>query len=159
MNQIIGQREAFKVDPSVNACTRGLWIYSEPVTIQKDEEVFDIYLMDSEGLGGVDKNQNYDTKIFTLTVLLSSFLVFNQVGVIDEAAISNLSLVTALAKNIQVSKTSGTETLPQHMPQFMWLLRDFVLELGLDEDTGEQLTPQDYLEKCLKDQEGFSQKI
>lgn len=56
--------------------------------------------MDSEGLGGVDKNQNYDTKIFTLTVLLSSFLVFNQVGVIDEAAISNLSLVTALAKNI-----------------------------------------------------------
>jgi len=69
-------------------------MYSEPVTIEKDGEVFDIYVMDSEGLGGVDKNQNYDTKIFTLTVLLSNFLVFNQVGVIDEAAISNLSLVT-----------------------------------------------------------------
>lgn len=84
----------------MNACTRGLWVYSEPITIEKDGEVFDIYVMDSEGLGGVDKNQNYDTKIFTLTVLLSSFFVFNQVGVIDEAAISNLSLVTALAKNI-----------------------------------------------------------
>ena len=52
-------------------------MYSEPVTIEKDGEVFDIYVMDSEGLGGVDKNQNYDTKIFTLTVLLSNFLVFN----------------------------------------------------------------------------------
>ena len=41
----------------------------------------------------------------------------------------------------------------------MWLLRDFVLELGEDEDTGEPLTAQDYLERCLKEQEGFSQKI
>ena len=84
--------------------------------------------MDSEGLGGVDKNQNYDTKIFTLTVLLSSFLVFNQVGVIAEAAISNLSLMRALSKNIKASKTSGSDALPHHMPQFMWHLRDFVLE-------------------------------
>ena len=45
------------------------------------------------------------------------------------------------------------------MPQFLWLLRDFVLELGEDEDTGEPLTPMDYLERCLKEQEGFSQKI
>jgi hypothetical protein len=37
------------------------------------------------------------------------------------------------------------------MPQFLWLLRDFVLELGDDEDTGETLTAQDYLEKCLKE--------
>lgn len=41
----------------------------------------------------------------------------------------------------------------------MWLLRDFVLELGFDEGTGEQLTPNDYLEKCLREVEGFSQKI
>jgi hypothetical protein len=98
--------------------------------------------MDSEGLGGVDKNSTHDTKIFTLTVLLSSFLVFNQVGVIDEAAISNLSMVTTLAKNIQVSRNQNqADLLPQIMPQFLWLLRDFVLELGEDEDTGEPLTP------------------
>jgi hypothetical protein len=36
------------------------------------------------------------------------------------------------------------------MPEFLWLLRDFVLELGFNEDTGEQMTAQDYLEKCLK---------
>jgi Tol biopolymer transport system component len=32
------------------------WNYSEPITIEKDNEIFDIYIMDSEGLGGVDKN-------------------------------------------------------------------------------------------------------
>ena len=40
----------------MNACTRGLWFYSEPITIEKDNEIFDIYIMDTEGLGGVDKN-------------------------------------------------------------------------------------------------------
>ena len=56
MNSLLGHMGAFKVDPSVNACTRGLWLYSEPVTLEKDGELFDIYIMDSEGLGGVDKN-------------------------------------------------------------------------------------------------------
>lgn len=89
----------------MNACTRGLWIYSEAQTIKLDDsdDLIDIFVMDSEGLGGVDKNQSYDMKIFTLTVLLSSYLVYNQVGVIDESAITNLSVVTSLAKNIQVS--------------------------------------------------------
>lgn len=86
----------------MNACTRGIWFYSDPITIEKDNEIFDIYIMDSEGLGGVDKNQNYDIKIFTLTILLSSFLIYNQIGVIDENSIINLSLVTNLAKNIQI---------------------------------------------------------
>lgn len=88
------------MDPTVNACTKGLWFWSEPVTIEKDGEIFDIYLMDSEGLGGTEKNLTYDTKIFTLAVLLSSFLIYNQFSVIDEKAISNLSLVTNLAQSI-----------------------------------------------------------
>lgn len=46
--------------------------------------------MDTEGLGGVDRNINYDIKIFTLAILLSSFMIYNQIGVIDETAITNL---------------------------------------------------------------------
>ena len=56
MNQLVGDQHVFAVDPSINACTRGLWFYSEPITIEKDGEIFDIYVMDSEGLGGVDKH-------------------------------------------------------------------------------------------------------
>jgi len=77
LNQLIGIKNAFQVDPTVNACTKGLWFWSEPVTIEKDGEIFDIFLMDSEGLGGTEKNLTYDTKIFTLAVLLSSFLIYN----------------------------------------------------------------------------------
>ena len=68
--------------------------------------------MDSEGLGGVDKSTNYDVKIFTLAVLLSTFLIYNSVGVIDEPAINKLSLVTHVAKNIQLTQNSATNTNP-----------------------------------------------
>ncbi len=79
--------------------------------------MFEVFLVDSEGLGGVDKNQSYDMKLFALTVLLSSFLIFNQVGVIDEAAIANLSVVTQLAKNVQVARgADGRDALASHMP-------------------------------------------
>jgi len=51
-------------------------------------------------LGGVDKSQNYDIKIFTMAVLMSSMFLYNSIGVIDETAINSLSLVTHLATKL-----------------------------------------------------------
>jgi hypothetical protein len=31
---LIGGTGHFQVDPSVNACTRGLWMYSEPIDVE-----------------------------------------------------------------------------------------------------------------------------
>lgn len=86
--------ENFRVDAKVEACTRGFWILADPITIEKDGNIIDVYFMDSEGLGGIDKHQNYDIKIFTIALLISSFFVYNSIGVIDEVALDNLSLVT-----------------------------------------------------------------
>jgi hypothetical protein len=156
---MVGIKNAFQVDSTTNACTRGLWFWSEPITIEKDNEIFDIYIMDTEGLGGTDKHQSYDIKIFTLAVLMSSFLIYNSVGVIDENAISNLSLVTNLAKNIQVKNVvnpSLGKDLSSYFPHFLWLLRDFVLELA--DEHGNPLTPTEYLESMLQEQEGLNER-
>ena len=59
-----------------------------------------VFIVDVEGLGGVDKSMNYDVKIFTLSMLLSSFFVYNSVGVIDETAINSLSMVVTLAEKV-----------------------------------------------------------
>lgn len=50
-------------------------------------------VMDTEGIGATDQVDNYDTKVFMLAMLLSSYFIYNSVGAIDEKAISNLSLV------------------------------------------------------------------
>lgn len=48
--------ENFRVDAKVEACTRGFWILADPITIEKDGNIIDVYFMDSEGLGGIDKH-------------------------------------------------------------------------------------------------------
>ena len=60
-------------------------------------------MVDSEGIGAFNEDQNHDTRIFLLALLLSSYFVYNSMGTIDEQALQNLSLIVNLSKSIQVS--------------------------------------------------------
>lgn len=59
-----------------------------------------ILIIDTEGLGAFDEDDNHDTKIFLLALLLCSLLLFNSTGSIDENALNNLSLVVNLTKTL-----------------------------------------------------------
>ena len=83
-----------------------------------------------------------DAKIFALSILLSSTLIFNQIGHITENSLEELSLVLNIA-----SMFSGDEAQDQFFPQLVWLLRDFTLDLG-------SLTPNGYLDQCLQAKDG-----
>ncbi len=50
-------------------------------------------LIDSEGIGAFDEDENHDSKIFLLALLLSSYFIFNSMGTIDENALNSLSLI------------------------------------------------------------------
>ena len=50
-------------------------------------------LIDSEGIGAFDEDDNHDTKIFLLALLICSYFIYNSMGTIDENAINNLSLI------------------------------------------------------------------
>lgn len=39
----------------------------------------------------MEKDETYDAKIFALSVLLSSYFIYNSMGVIDEGALDKLS--------------------------------------------------------------------
>jgi len=62
--------------------------------------LINILVIDSEGIGALNEDTNHDSRIFTLSLLLSSFFIYNSVGIIDENAIENLSLIVRLTKNI-----------------------------------------------------------
>ncbi len=59
-----------------------------------------LIVIDTEGLGAFDEEENHDAKIFLLAVLLSSMLIYNSVGTIDENALNSLSLIVSLSKKI-----------------------------------------------------------
>jgi len=62
-------------------------------------------LLDTEGFGSIDKDSNYDGKIFLITLLISNILLYNSFGAIDENIIGKLALVCQEAKFLQ-SKTT-----------------------------------------------------
>ena len=99
-------------------------------------EPIKILVLDTEGLGALDEDSNHDVRIFSLAILLSSFFLYNSMGSIDENALQQLSLVINLTKHIQIKSNNGIhdeETDPedyaQYFPAFMWVVRDFSLQL------------------------------
>lgn len=98
-------------------------------------------LLDTEGSGSLQKNQTHDAKIFALVVLLSSLFIFNSMQTIDESAISCLSLATEISSFLKLQGSKDTFT-----PKFLWLLRDFALEL---KENGREITENEYLEGRL----------
>jgi hypothetical protein len=95
------QSNGFSVGPTINPCTKGLWLWRELLDSNNPEfPNMKALIIDTEGFGGMDENVNHDTRIFLFSLLLSSFFIYNSVGSIDENALNNISLIVNLAKEI-----------------------------------------------------------
>ncbi|EQC32966.1 hypothetical protein SDRG_09492 [Saprolegnia diclina VS20] len=159
----------FVVGPTTESCTRGIWIWDANVRNSRGEKVL---LMDTEGIASTDNDESYDAKIFSLGLLLSSVFVFNTMGVIDEGAIDRLFLVSELTKHVCISHNPTNDAskmlhdtdddfgpseaeLAKHFPPFVWLLRDFLLDM---QENGVALSPKTYLERSLEPRDGASRR-
>ncbi|RWR89610.1 guanylate-binding protein 2 [Cinnamomum micranthum f. kanehirae] len=155
LNQLLGRSSGFQVASTHRPCTKGLWMWSAPLKrTALDGTEYHLLLLDSEGIDAYDQTGTYSTQIFSLAVLLSSMFIYNQMGGIDEAALDRLSLVTEMTKHIRVRASGGKTTaseLGQFSPVFVWLLRDFYLDLAED---NRRITPRDYLELALRPMQG-----
>ena len=100
----------FNIGPIFKPCTKGIWIWSEPIMIKNsnsiNDEEFPCFMIDTEGLGAYDEEVNRDSKIFLISILISSLFIYNPFGTIDENAISSLSFVLNLSKTIKLKNSS-----------------------------------------------------
>lgn len=154
LNRMLLDRcDGFGVGPTINPCTKGVWMWSKPLEgLTPEGDPIDVIIMDTEGLGALDEDSNHDVRIFSLAILLSSYFIYNSVGSIDENALQNLNLVVNLTKHIQIKSAGLNDELdPQdfakYFPSFMWVVRDFTLQLVDSE--GDPINAKEYLEKAL----------
>lgn len=148
------QSGGFGVGPTIRPCTKGIWIWPEPLMIKNKNspEPFPCYLIDTEGLEAYDEEVNHDSKIFLIAILISSLFIFNSFGPIDENAINSLNFVLNLSKTIKLQETNGgncINDLIENFPSLFWLLRDF--SLRLEDINGKKISEKEYLEYALKD--------
>ena len=165
LNRVILNRKesiGFSVGPTFKPCTKGIWIWSDPLMINNVHcaQPFPCYLIDTEGLGAYDEEVNHDSKIFLIAVLISSLFVYNSFGAIDENQINDLSFVLNLSKTIKIKSVSiedNEEELAKYFPTLLWLLRDFSLKL--EDKNGNVITEKQYLENALEEISGMSTTI
>ena len=175
INNKNNSKDGFEVGPTIKPCTKGIWLWSNPLIVTNENsnnEPFPVYLIDTEGLGAYDEEINHDSKIFLISILISSLFIYNSFGTIDEAALSNLSFILNLSKSLKLRQNKEGEKdnnnsannnineedeLAKYFPCLFWLLRDFVLKL-VDLE-GNPISSKEYLENSLKEQEGTTDTI
>ena len=165
LNRVLLNRQknsGFGVGPTFRPCTKGIWIWSEPLIISNSQtsKPFPCFLIDTEGLGAYIEEINHDTKIFLIAILISSLFIYNSFGAIDEISLTTLSLVLNLGETIKIKSLSHKDTeeeLAEYFPALLWLLRDFSLKL--EDINGNAITEKQYLEKALENINGNDETI
>uniref|UniRef100_A0A8C4T985 GB1/RHD3-type G domain-containing protein n=1 Tax=Erpetoichthys calabaricus TaxID=27687 RepID=A0A8C4T985_ERPCA len=158
MNKLAGQKKGFSLGSTIQSHTKGIWMWCVPHPMRDGHT---LVLLDTEGLGDVEKGDDKnDNWIFALAVLLSSTLIYNSIGTINNDAVQNLHYVTELTELIKVkSKQEGPDEsseFARFFPSFVWAVRDFSLQLELD---GRPVTADEYLENSLKLKPGVSKNV
>ncbi|XP_036393934.1 guanylate-binding protein 1-like [Megalops cyprinoides] len=163
MNKLAGKKNGFALGATIQSKTKGIWMWALPHPTKPGHT---LVLLDTEGLGDVEKgDQTNDAWIFSLAILLSSTLVYNSRGTIDNQALENLQYVTELTERIKVKSSSSASAeeiedgadaqFVQFFPSFVWAVRDFTLELELD---GRKVNEDQYLEHALSLRKGKDRK-
>lgn len=150
--------DGFHVDSNDDQpCTRGLWVWSEPIKAQApDGTEVSMILVDCEGLDGGSSFQERDCCIFSLSVLLSSYIIYNSVGALADDAVETLwRFVHGMANSVQVNSSKDDEekteqqSIADFMPKLLWAFRDEKLQRK--DEHGRQFSSRQHLERALEE--------
>jgi len=130
----------FKVGSTTRACTEGLWLWGS--VDGEDEQSPLLAFIDCEGFGSTESDRSRDAQLMTLCALLSSVLVLNTKGALNEGLFNALALTCKFAEHIEERGREASR------PALLWVLRDFALELR--DPSGCPITPDEYLENALR---------
>ncbi|KAM9692862.1 guanylate-binding protein 6-like isoform 3-T5 [Dama dama] len=151
MNRLAGQNHGFHLGSTVQSDTKGIWMWCVP---HPSKENHTLVLLDTEGLGDTEKGDSKnDSWIFALAVLLSSTFIYNSMSTINHQSLEQLHYVTELTELIRIKSSPISDDVEDSVefvrffPDFVWAVRDFMLELELN---GNPITEDEYLENALK---------
>lgn len=160
MNRLGGQNRGFPLGSTVQSKTKGIWMWCVPHPTKPNHT---LVLLDTEGLGDVEKGDlKNDSWIFALAVLLCSTFVYNSLGTINHQALEQLHYVTELTELIRAKSSPKRDEIEDSaefvsfFPDFIWAVRDFTLELRLNDHP---ITEDEYLENALKLISGKNSRI
>ncbi|GAX76575.1 hypothetical protein CEUSTIGMA_g4021.t1 [Chlamydomonas eustigma] len=103
LNQLLGVScdDGFGVGHTRDTQTKGIWLWSVPQEKALNSgEKLSILFVDTEGFESTGKSNSYDDRVFAVSAILSSVLIYNLPETIRESDISKLSFAVELAQGL-----------------------------------------------------------
>lgn len=126
--------EGFRFKGGMDACTEGIWIWSEPFMRQLDGREVAVLLMDTQGAWDSNMTKEQSATIFGLTAVLSSKQIYNINMQIQEDKVENLAyfmrfaqaaLSKAAAEMEREGKGPSREDIDRPFQSLDFLVRDW----------------------------------
>ena len=103
LSRLLGDPEAFELGHTARACTKGIWMSTSVLECHE----YCVLLLDTEGIDSVNDQASNDAKILVSTLLLSSYFIYNSLGVPRSYDLEKMRLsYYAVDTIIDVSKNS-----------------------------------------------------
>ena len=146
--------KGFKVHSQNPSSSRGISIWNTPIA--KPDSKDKIIFLDSEGIHSENVyQQEMDSKLLALILLISSFFIYNTIGDINSNSLNELELIVHLNDSIGINeKLNKDKLITEICPKFIWAIRDF----DLKKLENEKISRDDYMEQCLKERFGGKNK-
>jgi hypothetical protein len=146
--------KGFKVHSQNPSSSRGINIWNTPIA--KPDSKDKIIFLDSEGIHSENVyQQEMDSKLLALILLISSLFIYNTMGDINSNSLNELELIVHLNDSIGINeKLNKDKLITEICPKFIWAVRDF----DLKKLENEKISRDDYMEQCLKERFGGKNK-
>ena len=114
-NNIIEKTEqGFKIGEK----TEGIWIWGKPITLNNGAKLL---ILDCQGLVK-SENDKISYKLFILSILLSTCVVYNTQGNLNEDIINDFINNTNLSEKVKINnKTNNVEDLKEYFPELIFI--------------------------------------
>ena len=104
-----------------------------------------------KGLESHDATKEWDSKIFTLGLLLSTYFVYNTSGTYTRDDLEKMSFITQISSKIQ--KRANTQMSVEDYPELLWICRNYSFDIKSDDDASKALN--EFLKKSDNDSDGI----
>lgn len=84
----------FPVSNHVGNCSQGIMMATQIINFNGIKTL----VLDCEGFGSLEGSDDRDCKLFILSLLLSSAILYNSMGTIDEQTLNNFSMIIEVGK-------------------------------------------------------------
>ncbi|XP_073491633.1 RING finger protein 112-like [Aquarana catesbeiana] len=103
----------------VDSVTKGIWIWSKPFILERNEEKMAVFVLDTEGSLDIEGDLQTCLKLSALSMLLSSHLIFNVNTCLKTTELDYLEMY------LHVSELTGSSFSLQYLQHLDVLVRDW----------------------------------